>query len=108
MPDWLEITLISILVTAAVTACMYLFWWARSLYKIKKAGPRPVRAERQTIWRDPGSVEQLDFRAGPGGIDGAPAPPFRFLTEHATGSSPTISVRDAQGRRRRAIDASGA
>ena len=98
MPDWLEITFISIAVTAAVTACVYLFWWARSQYKIKKAGPSPVHADHQTIWRDPGSVEHLDFRAGPGGPDGAPVPPFRFLTEHLTGSNPTVSVGDARGR----------
>jgi hypothetical protein len=36
---------------------------------------------------------------GPGGAGGAPAPPFRFLEEHATGSQPCVSVHDARGRR---------
>ena len=36
---------------------------------------------------------------GPGGPDGAPAPPFRFLEEHSSGSQPCISVSDAHGRR---------
>jgi hypothetical protein len=50
------------------------------------------------IWRDPGAVEQLDFYAGPGGTEGAPAPPFEFVAEHSTGSNPCVSVRDARGR----------
>jgi hypothetical protein len=89
---------IAILGTAAVIASVYFIWWVASIYKIKRAGPRPLRAHRQRIWRDPGQVERLDFRAGPGGRDGAPAPPFYFLQEHASGSNPCLSVKDANGR----------
>lgn len=98
MHTLIKIVYISVLVTAVVIACVYLFWWAVSLYKVKTARPRPVRADRRTIWQDPGAIEQLDFRAGPGGRDGAPAPPFRFLTEHSTGSNPCLSVKDSRGR----------
>ena len=49
------------------------------------------------IWRDPGPAESLDLAAGPGGRDGAPVPPFRFVEEHGTGSFPCVSVRDARG-----------
>ncbi|HEX8456510.1 MAG TPA: hypothetical protein VF656_04235 [Pyrinomonadaceae bacterium] len=84
--------------TAVVIACVYLIWRAKSVYKVRLAGPRPQRAHRQSLWRDPGAVEQLDFGAGPGGRDGAPAAPFEFVAEHATGSNPCVSVRDARGR----------
>jgi hypothetical protein len=49
------------------------------------------------IWRDRGDVAQLDLVAGPGGPQGAPRPPFRFLTEHLDGSQPCVSIRDARG-----------
>ena len=84
--------------TAVVIACVYLIWRAKSVYRVRRAGPPPQRAHRKVIWRDPGAVERLDFRAGPGGPAGAPAPPFQFLTEHASGSNPCVSVRDARGR----------
>jgi hypothetical protein len=84
--------------TAVVIACVYLVWRAKSVYKLKLAGPPPQRAHRKTLWRDPGAVERLDFHAGPGGQDGAPAPPFEFVAEHSTGSNPCLSVRDARGR----------
>lgn len=84
--------------TAAVIACVYFVWWAISIYKIKRASPQPALAHRKTIWRDPGEVEQLDFRSGPGGRDQAPAPPFHFLEEHSSGSNPCLSVTDAHGR----------
>ena len=64
------------------------------------------QAEAQTrqtakgvLWRDPGRVERLDFRWGPGGRALAPAPPFRFIEEDKDGSNPKVKVRDAKGRR---------
>ena len=68
-------------------------------YLVHRAGPRPLRASRHRIWRDPGAVESLDLAGGPGGRDGAPAPPFTFTEEHSAGSQPCISVVDARGRR---------
>lgn len=98
MPLILKIIFISVACLAVGTACVYVYWWARSRYQLMRAGLRPVRAARRTIWRDPGAVERLDFRGGPGGQEGAPAPPFRFVAEHGTGSNPCLSVRDAKGR----------
>jgi hypothetical protein len=89
---------IAIVGAAAVLACVYFAWWIISLYKIKRARPRPLEAHRKTLWRDPGEVERLDFRAGPGGSDLMPAPPFQFIEEHASGSNPCLSVKDARGR----------
>jgi hypothetical protein len=77
---------------------VYFYWWAKSRYQRARAGPRPRVARRRSLWRDPGAVERLDFAAGPGGRDGAPAPPFHFVEEHCVGSSPCVSVRDARGR----------
>ena len=72
-------------------------WRARSHVRIKQAGPRPLRASRHRIWRDPGPIEQLDLAQGDGGPDRVPVPPFRFVEEHGTGSSPCVSVDDARG-----------
>jgi hypothetical protein len=89
---------IGVVGTAAGVACVYFAWWLISRYKIKRAGPRPLGAHSETVWRDPGAVARLDFRAGPGGRDYTPAPPFHFVEEHSTGSNPCLSVKDARGR----------
>jgi hypothetical protein len=51
-----------------------------------------------TIWHDPGAVEQLDFRYGIGGEELAPKPPFNFVKEDLSGTSPKVAVKDANGR----------
>jgi hypothetical protein len=84
--------------TAVAVASVYFFWWAVSIYKIRRAEARRLRVSRRTLWRDPGEVEELDFRNGPGGREGAPAPPFQFVEEHCAGSNPCVSVKDALGR----------
>lgn len=98
MPKPTTIFYIAAIGTASGVIVVYLFWWAVSRYKVWAARERPVRARRNSLWHDPGLVEQLDFRGGPGGVDGAPAPPFRFVEEHATGSNPCMSVKDSEGR----------
>jgi hypothetical protein len=89
------------LVAASVTvvASVFGFWRLRSAIRRWRAGSAPLGAARPVIWRNPGRVEALDLAAGPGGASGAPHPPFVFLTEHADGSQPCVSVRDARGRR---------
>jgi hypothetical protein len=74
-------------------------WRAIGVYRVRKAGPRPLRASRHRIWRDPGAVEALSLVHGPGGPAHVPAAPFEFLEEHSSGSQPCLSVRDASGRR---------
>jgi hypothetical protein len=93
-----KIVVYSLVATCAIIISVYLSWWLRSRVMLLTARRRRVRAERQSIWRDPGEVERLDFYYGAGGRDGAPQPPFRFVAEHATGSSPCLSVEDARGR----------
>ncbi|MEP7364939.1 MAG: hypothetical protein ABI972_16935 [Acidobacteriota bacterium] len=55
------------------------------------------QAPVQLIWQNPGAVESLDFVGGPGGRSGAPKPPFRFIEEDASGTSPKVKVKDARG-----------
>jgi hypothetical protein len=51
------------------------------------------------LWRDPGRVEALDFVGGPGGRARAPRPPFTFIEEDSSGSTPKVMVRDGRGAR---------
>ena len=50
----------------------------------------------ERIWRDPGAVEKLDLIGGPGGRARAPRPPFTFVQERKSGTSPKVEVTDAQ------------
>lgn len=60
----------------------------------------PLHArEIDILWRDPGNVSRLDLADGPGGIAGRPRPPFQFLNEDVSGTSPKVTVRDAAGRK---------
>ena len=75
------------------------FWRLHGVYRIHRAGPRPLRATRHRIWRDPGSADERDLVYGPGGHRRVPVPPFLFLEEHAAGSQPCVSVIDRNRRR---------
>jgi hypothetical protein len=77
---------------------VFAFWRVRSELKRRAAGDAPLTSRRAVIWRDPGPAESLDLAGGPGGRDGAPAPPFQFVEEHGTGTFPCVSVRDVRGR----------
>jgi hypothetical protein len=90
---------IAVLGAVVVAGTLQLVWLAIGAYRIRRAGPRQLLAVRHSIWRDPGNVAALDLSGGPGGADGFPAPPFRFLEEHLTGSQPCVSVVDSRGRR---------
>jgi hypothetical protein len=81
-----------------VTWLVFAFWKLRSGLRRLAAGNAPLQSRRSAIWRDPGPAESLDFAAGPGGRDGAPAAPFTFIEEHASGTFPCLSVRDAKNR----------
>lgn len=81
-----------------VWVLLHLAWRAIGAYRIRRAGPPPLVATKHVLWRDPGSIDSLDPVAGPGGKNGAPAPPFTFVEEHAAGSQPCVSVRDARNR----------
>jgi hypothetical protein len=59
---------------------------------------KKLPAGENIIWTDPGDISKLDLIHGAGGIEGAPAPPFRFLQEDYGGSTPKVKVKDAKGR----------
>jgi hypothetical protein len=99
MPKLSTIFYIAAIGTCAGVISVYAFWWVVSRYKLGTAGKRTLRARRKSLWRDPGEIERLDFRGGPGGREGEPAPPFNFVEEHSTGSNPCLSVMDAKGRK---------
>jgi hypothetical protein len=90
---------VGVVIAVVVVVVLRVGWLVQGAYRIRRAGPRPLLATHHTIWRDPGNVESLDLRDGPGGGDGAPAPPFTFIEEHMTGSQPCVSVSDARRRR---------
>jgi len=69
-------------------------WPALSSANTASPGRVPLSPETTTIvWQDPGTVEELDFIAGPG--KKAPTPPFTFLEESHSGSNPKVKVKDA-------------
>jgi hypothetical protein len=90
--------LVAIAGTIVVAALVQLVWRAMGAYKIRRAGPRRLLASDHVLWRDPGDVAELDLATGPGGPDGRPMPPFRFVEEHLTGTQPCVSVHDARDR----------
>jgi hypothetical protein len=57
-----------------------------------------VRERQYVLWHDPGAVESADFRYGIGGQALAPKPPFTFDDEDPSGTTPKITVKDANGR----------
>ena len=83
----------------AVATILKLYWKGAGLYRIRRAGPRRLTAERHRLWRDPDRRGLVDLAGGPGGAEGRPLPPFTFLEEHDGGTQPCCSVRDARGRR---------
>jgi hypothetical protein len=77
---------------------MHFIWHVRGRWRIYRAGPRRLWAVRHRIWREPSHADAADLRFGPGGQEGAPAAPFRFVEEHLSGSQPCIAVRDGKDR----------
>ena len=58
--------------------------------------PSGLSRQSSIVWSDPGPVETLDLVSGPGGRARAPRPPFTFVKEPKTGTSPKVEVIDAQ------------
>jgi hypothetical protein len=91
--------LAALVTLAAAVLLLRAYWFGVGAYRIRRAGPRRLFSSRYRLWEDRGPINQLDLRHGPGGADGVPAPPFAFVDEHAAGSQPCVSVRDARGRK---------
>src|SRR3982751_1474294 len=67
----------------------------KSKSKSKAKVPKPVGTP--VIWRDPGSISNLNLTFGPGSPELAPVGPFTFLKEEVTGESAKFDVTDARG-----------
>ena len=76
-----------------------LVWHFHGAWKIRRAGPRLLRASRHRLWREPTAEDATDLRYGPGGSSYVPTAPFEFIEEHLAGSQPCVAVRDANRRR---------
>jgi hypothetical protein len=97
-PEFLGYVALAAVGSVAVVAGVFVVWHLRGRWRIRRAGPRRLVAIRHRIWREPAPVEATDLRFGPGGAEGRPVPPFRFVEEHLTGSQPCVGVRDAHDR----------
>jgi hypothetical protein len=73
-------------------------WRLRSVLRRRAAGETRLKSSSAAIWRDPGPPATRDLPAGPGGREGAPVPPFRFIEEHSKGSNPCVWVCDGRDR----------
>jgi hypothetical protein len=96
--DIVEYAVIAVVACGAAVLLVHLVWRLHGMWRIRRAGPRRLWATRHRIWREPTDAETSDLRFGPGGAEGAPVPPFRFVEELFSGSQPCAAVRDARGR----------
>ena len=60
---------------------------------------RPDEIHHAILWHDPGDISTLDLLHGQGGTQDEPQPPFTFLGEDHSESSPKFDVRDAHDRK---------
>ena len=98
---WLDVLGYAALAAAGIAVgvwAIYGIWGLLGTWRIRQAGPRRLRARRHRIWREPSPEDAADLRFGPGGRDGRPRPPYRFVEEHLAGSQPCVAVRDARDR----------
>jgi hypothetical protein len=95
---WPVVVALIVLGIVAAFWILHLAWHLHGVWRIRRAGPRPLLATRHSIWRHPASADSIDLRFGPGGGEYAVAPPFQFVEELQSGSHPCVSVRDAKGR----------
>ena len=84
--------------TVAIFWTLRLVWHLHSVWRIRRAGPRPLLATRHRVWHDIHTDEANDLRYGPGGAGYVPAAPFHFVEELMTGSHPCVAVRDSRQR----------
>lgn len=54
------------------------------------------RGAVNVIWKDPGVMSLRNLYYGPGAASLAPVPPFRFIEEDTSGTTPKFKVRDAR------------
>jgi len=95
---WLRLAAGVLVSTVLTVWLLRLAWRLHGVWRIRRAGPRPLLAIRHSIWRDIDASDANNLRYGPGGKGFVPTPPFRFVEELQSGSHPAVAVRDASGR----------
>jgi hypothetical protein len=73
-----------------------------SLTAVPRAGTQKQKPNKDApgeriLWRDPQDVPAHDFQYGVGGRERQPQPPFQFVSEDQSGSTPKINVTDGRG-----------
>jgi len=72
-----------------------------TIFAQQRAGKKNDRKEpapgKQVLWINPGNVAKLDFKYGVGGAQRQPRPPFRFIKEDLSGTTPKVKVIDSRG-----------
>ncbi len=58
-----------------------------------------VARQAAVLWTDPGDIKSKDMKNGPGGADGAPRLPVKFVEEDLDGHNSKINVEDANGKK---------
>jgi len=58
---------------------------------------KKLPAGQNILWQDPGAVETLDLVYGIGGEANQPQPPYQFIEEELSGTTPKVKVKDARG-----------
>ncbi|MEK6408340.1 MAG: hypothetical protein AABN34_15385 [Acidobacteriota bacterium] len=92
----LELTLLALIACLLIAASEPAFGQGKQKKGARKsAATAPLQAP--AIWHDPGEIADLDFVNGMGGANLAPKPPYTFVEEDTSGTSPKIKVKDAAG-----------
>ena len=65
--------------------------------KGKDAQLTKLPAGQNVLWQDPGEVESRNLVWGAGGEANQPQPPFEFIKEQLSGTTPKVDVKDAKG-----------
>lgn len=83
--------------TAAVVCCLAMSATPGLTQKASVTQLKNLPPGQYILWQDPGEVETRDFVYGAGGEGNQPKPPFQFVTEETSGTTPKVKVKDAQG-----------
>ncbi len=85
----LQLLIVSVLLTAVVMPVS-----SKTSQTTQNQRTQPV-GTRAVIWQHPGDISSRDLFYGPGSKALAPKPPFRFIEEDKSGTTPKFKVKDA-------------
>jgi hypothetical protein len=70
---------------------------AQAAQKAEDLQLKKLPAGQNVLWQDPGNVESLDLVWGIGGEAKKPEPPYSFVEEELSGTTPKVKVKDGKG-----------